>query len=454
MPSWAGVIGMTVTSSVLPAAFAPRGAWDRITWDASNSRLFVSTGEDGLVMVPVAGGVPLVANASLLPSSADCNGVVITPGAGGIELGFAGDVAEFTANTGDNGMGINVYSLGPSPVPFAANSVVDTGGVGVDNGVYDAFSSSVIMTLVNGSVLSLSASTGARKAVVNVYLPGCANNGAPCDPLEYPVVDGKGNLYINGAEANKVFHLSTKPLSLIGAYDVAPFNCIDPTGLDIDATRNRLFVGCANPVRFALPSLHDAMSASSATVSAVSFLLSFPCFTPGQPHTAGAERGDRRPRRHPPHRPRQRRRALRRRPPADLRLLRRGRQRGHHPAERGGRPRLVRRARGRLHPPRRAHAHLRPRDGHHLHDGAQRHVRPVAARRPGRVWRRLLPKRVGAQLAGRHLHLAARRVGVKREKNEYRSACSEFLFANTMALASVLSPFRRYERSTACRHQA
>lgn len=128
-----------VAAAPLPA-FGPRGAWDRLTWDASaGGRLFVSFGEDGVAVVPAPGGVPVPGAAYLLPNSNDCNGMVLAPAG----LGFCGDVAEFTGNAPqtDQGEGVYMFNLSASPPTFLG--AIGMGGCGVDNGVYDMYSGAV-----------------------------------------------------------------------------------------------------------------------------------------------------------------------------------------------------------------------------------------------------------------------------------------------------------------------
>ena len=74
--------------------------------------------------------------------------------------------------------------------------------------MYDAVHGAVIMTLVNGTMIVLDAATLAIRTSVTVYTPSCANDGSPCDPLEYPRVDGAGSLYVNAAMQNKLYKLA------------------------------------------------------------------------------------------------------------------------------------------------------------------------------------------------------------------------------------------------------
>jgi hypothetical protein len=139
-------------------------------------------------------------------------------------------------------------------------------GVGIDNGVYDAFSGTVLMTLVNGSVAVLNATNGNLLRTVNVVVTGC-DPSQHCDPLEFPVVDGRGGLWINAPDLNKVLKLSTSAITSPPVmWDVSTMNCIDPTGLDVDPVRRHLFVGCGNPASPMLLILHADTGARITTV--------------------------------------------------------------------------------------------------------------------------------------------------------------------------------------------
>ena len=263
---WAGVVGYKRLPSAVVSS--PRAAWDRLTFDTASRRLYVSAGEDGLLALTLnaSSGAPLGATATFVPGSNDCNGLVMVPANGSAPaLGFCGDVAEFTANTGDAGVGVTVYTVAPDGTPSLLK-VVPTNGVGVDNGVYDALHGQVILTLVNGTVVALDARTAALRRSNTIVTPACANDGSPCDPLEYPTVDGKGSLFVNAAMSDQVFRLDAGTLAVTATWDVSAHGCSDPTGLDVDPVLGRVFVGCANP---AAPQLLVLNSATGAKVASL-----------------------------------------------------------------------------------------------------------------------------------------------------------------------------------------
>jgi len=241
----------------------PSAKWDRLTFDYNNgaSRLFLGLGPDGLAMLPLsAPGVFFGAASTIIPNTANCNGLVDA----GV-LGFAGDSASFHSSGPTPGNGVTVINMATLQV---VTTVPVSQGVGVDNGVYDPQNNQVIMTLVNGSLMVLDSRTGALKRTVNNVVASACSPGAPCDPLEYPTVDGMGNLYINAADRNQVLKISTTTFAAASGWpvDVGVRGCVNPTGLAIDTAHNHLFVGCSNPANPMLMVLDSRTGAQVTTV--------------------------------------------------------------------------------------------------------------------------------------------------------------------------------------------
>ena len=249
LPAWLSPVGLGLRGSTRVTGLSPKAQWDRLTWDPSNGgRLFLGLQEDGLVMLQMNSSLSMYwatgTTAQLVPGTPGCNGLVLAGG-----LGFAGDSSLMTGASGaggDFGEGITVLNMN-SMVPSLITHIPVYGGVGVDNGVYDPQHSQVIMTLVNGSIAVLSSTSGQLMSTINV-VAACATPSEPCDPLEFPVVDGQGHLYMTAADQNSVYKLSTGNLAAAPTvWDVSNFGCINPTGLDIDSQRRHLFVACGNP---------------------------------------------------------------------------------------------------------------------------------------------------------------------------------------------------------------
>jgi len=246
-PSWVqgvtfGERGHTVLNTV-----SPHAQWDRLTWDSTyGGRLFLGLQADGLVMVNLnsrnlswAAGQ----NVTVIQSTVGCNGLVIAG-----NLGFAGNAAGyFPGVSGSTSAVITVLSMNTA-TPTVRSTV--PASAGVDNGVYDMQNSQVIMTVVDGTLMVLSSITGQLINTVSIpgFNPSCGTD-VYCDPLEYPVVDNAGGFFVNAADQNTVYKISTpvSPSSTFTAWDVSVFGCLNPTGLDVDPARRHLFVGCNNP---------------------------------------------------------------------------------------------------------------------------------------------------------------------------------------------------------------
>ena len=262
VPSWLGAPQYRASTTVSLAALSPSGTWDRLTWDAAGNRLFVGLQTDGLAVIKYGTAVngmlgAVVGAPSLVTGTSGTNGLVIAG-----TLGFAGDAAGFTGTGGVYGNGVTVVNMASltvkSVVPIAQ-------GVGVDNAVYDKFSSTVIAVLVNGSMVSMNPTTGAVVKTANVVSVSCAPS-QPCDPLEFPVSDGKGFIYANNAPANTVVQVNAKTLAVTATYNTATSGCYDPTGLDIDVANNLLFIGCGDASMPMLLVMNAATGAAVATV--------------------------------------------------------------------------------------------------------------------------------------------------------------------------------------------
>jgi len=243
-PSWAPVANYRKLPSAVLGALSPNGTWDRLTWDSAGSRLFIGLQNDGLAVIGASAGM-LAPNttAARVAGTAGCNGLVIAKG-----LGFCGDAAAFTGTAGVFGAGVTVLNM--STLAVVAKVPVAQ-GVGVDNGVFDVNRNQVLMTLVNGSIMVLNAATGSLKTTLPATqvmgaAPACAPS-APCDPLEFPVVDAS-YLYVCAAMLNAVLVIDLTSLQLVHTWSTATMNppCYDPTGLAIDTDNKRLFVGCGD----------------------------------------------------------------------------------------------------------------------------------------------------------------------------------------------------------------
>ena len=76
-------------------------------------------------------------------------------------------------------------------------------------------------------------STATRKVVATIPLPG---------KPEFPVVDGKGNVYDNIEDKSEIVHLDAHSLKLVAEWKLA--DCDSPSGLAFDVPDHRLFPVC------------------------------------------------------------------------------------------------------------------------------------------------------------------------------------------------------------------
>jgi hypothetical protein len=262
VPSWLGAPQYRASTTVSLASLSPTGAWDRLAWDATGNRLFVGLQTDGLAVIKYGAAVngvlgAVVGTPALVNGTSGTNGLVIAG-----SLGFAGDAAGLTGTGGVYGSGVTLVNMTTlskwAIVPVAQ-------GVGVDNAVYDKFSATVIAVLVNGSMVAMNATTGAVLKTATVVSVSCAPS-QPCDPLEFPVSDGKGNLFVNNALGNAVVQVNARTLAVTATYSTTTSGCYAPTGLDIDVANNLLLIGCGDA---SMPMLLVMNAATGATVATV-----------------------------------------------------------------------------------------------------------------------------------------------------------------------------------------
>jgi DNA-binding beta-propeller fold protein YncE len=64
---------------------------------------------------------------------------------------------------------------------------------------------------------------------------------------EFPVSDGKGNVYVNIEDRNEIVHFDPKTLEIKHHWSIAP-QCDSPSGLAMDTKTRRLFPVCENKV--------------------------------------------------------------------------------------------------------------------------------------------------------------------------------------------------------------
>lgn len=187
--------------------------WDYLTYDEPSKRLFITRGDHVDVFDTTLNRV--------IASVTD------TPGVHGVAL--APDLNKgFTSNGRNDTVTIfersSLKVLGTVPT-----------GKNPDAIVYDPLTRRVFAA--NGKSGDLTVIDGVKDIVLATIAIG--------GKLEFAAVDGKGRLYVNIEDANTLAVIDTVNLAMLAKYDLSP-SCNEPTGLAIDPTTERLFVGCHN----------------------------------------------------------------------------------------------------------------------------------------------------------------------------------------------------------------
>jgi YVTN family beta-propeller protein len=188
------------------------GGWDYLTADAQNHRLYVSHGQEVVV-------VDLYSNkvAGKISGLSRVHGIAV---ANRLQTGFISD-------GGSNQ--IVVFDL----KTLAVKNRVKT-GTNPDGIVYDSASNRVFA--FNGrskNATVINAETGAVDGTIEL-------GGKP----EFPVSDAAGNVYDNIEDKSEIVQIDSKTLHVKAHWSIAP--CESPSGLAIDTAGRRLFAVCDN----------------------------------------------------------------------------------------------------------------------------------------------------------------------------------------------------------------
>jgi YVTN family beta-propeller protein len=186
--------------------------WDYLYADSTNRQLYVSHGTE-VQVVDLDGGKPT----AKISGMKRIHGIAV---ADDLNRGFISDGGDDT---------VVIFDL-------KTNSVLQKvkAGANPDGILYDAASQRVFA--FNGrsnNVTAIDAATG--KVVGTVALEG---------KPEFPVSDGKGDIYANIEDKSEIVQIDPKTLKLNKRWPLAP--CEEPSGLAIDAAARRLFSVCDN----------------------------------------------------------------------------------------------------------------------------------------------------------------------------------------------------------------
>ena len=196
----------------------PLGAgerWDYVTYDPVDKRAYVAHGDHVTVVDTVKGTVV----GDIGPFPGGTHGIAISHavGHGYTDDGKAGTVGVFDTAT------LKVIKTIPA-APDADGIVLDpaSGHVFVIDG------DSGVITVVDPKTDS---------ALTTIKI------GAG---LEAATVDGKGHLYVDGADAHDIVAIDTRTNAVVSHYLMA--GCERPHGIAVDASTRRVFASCANKV--------------------------------------------------------------------------------------------------------------------------------------------------------------------------------------------------------------
>ena len=188
------------------------GGWDYLTADSQNRRLYVSHSSQ-VEVLDLDTGKPV----GQVTGMTRIHGIALDThlGVGFISDGAANQIVEFDLKTLQVK---NKIKAGSNP----------------DGILYDGFSQRVFaFNGRSGNATVVDAATGSVAGTIEL-------GGKP----EFPVSDGKGNVFVNIEDKSEILKLNPKTMAVAATWPLAP--CESPSGLAIDALRGHLFAVCDN----------------------------------------------------------------------------------------------------------------------------------------------------------------------------------------------------------------
>lgn len=193
------------------------GGWDYLGIDEPNHHLFVSHGDEILVVSTESNLV--IGKLAPTPRS---HGVVISQK----------DNHGFTSNSGNSSgeQGVSSFTeFDPKTLAILKQVILPIGGS--DGIVYDPSSDRVFGLTHGKKDVAVDAATGEVAGVVDI--PGAAESAA---------ADGKGHLYNVMEDLSTLVDIDTHSLKVVNQWPLAP--CAGPSGVAIDRETRRIFIGC------------------------------------------------------------------------------------------------------------------------------------------------------------------------------------------------------------------
>jgi DNA-binding beta-propeller fold protein YncE len=188
------------------------GGWDYLTVDSAAHRLYISRSTRVMVLDLDKGTV-----VGEIPSTPGVHGIALVP-----ELGRG-----FTSNGRENTS--SYFDLKTLQVQGQAKT-----GTNPDAIIYDPASSNVFaFNGRSGDTTAIDAKSGTVTGTV-------ALGGRP----EFAVADGQGSVFVNIEDKSEVVALDSKKLAVKTRWPLTP--CTEPSGMAMDKSHRRLFIGCHN----------------------------------------------------------------------------------------------------------------------------------------------------------------------------------------------------------------
>lgn len=188
------------------------GGWDYVTMDSASRRLYVSHATHTVVVDVDSGKV-----IGDIPDTSGVHGIALAPE---LNRGF---ISDGRANA------ITIFDLKTLKAIGTAKTGENPDGI-----AYEPISRRVFT--FNGRSKDATAINAANGTVEGTIPLG----GKP----EFPVVDGKGRIYVNIEDTSEIAEVDAKKLSVTKRYSLAP--CDSPSGLAMDVKTRRLFSVCEN----------------------------------------------------------------------------------------------------------------------------------------------------------------------------------------------------------------
>ncbi len=190
------------------------GGWDYLTVDAAARRLYISRSTH--VMVIDLDTDKVVGD---IPDTAGVHGIAVAPE---LNRGFTSNGKSDTSTIFDlktlKVLGVVKTGGNPDAIVYdpASKKVFTFNGRSKDTTVFDAVSGKVLRTISLG--------------------------GKP----EFAAADGKGKVFVNIEDANKVVEINTAKVVISRRFSLKP--CDEPTGMGLDSEHQRVFSGCHNNI--------------------------------------------------------------------------------------------------------------------------------------------------------------------------------------------------------------